>query len=73
MNVIGEMRSARLVTGVVLSRRLELRGNIRSVPQEPHFLPRANRDRSLFDGDSHGPFELMKCQHEPALPGRGHD
>jgi hypothetical protein len=70
VNVIGEVRRARQEAGVRFSR--EPGGDIRCVPQEPHFLARADGDRAGLHGDAHGPLELVERQREPAVPGRHH-
>ena len=72
LDVIGEVGGARQEAGVKLSRVLELGGDIRSVPQEPHFLARADGDRSGLDDNAHGSLELVKRQRKSAFPGRHH-
>jgi hypothetical protein len=72
LDVTGEVGRARQEAGVMVSDGLELAGNVRGIPQKPHLLARADGDRSRLDRDTHGALELMKCQHQPALPGR-HD
>ena len=72
LDVTGEVGRARQEAGVMVSDGLELAGNVRGIPQKPHLLARADGDRSRLDGDTRGPLELMKRQHQPPLPGR-HD
>src|SRR5207249_2888002 len=51
--IAGNVARPRQKTGVVLAGRLDPRGNVWGIPQQPHLLACADRQPPRIDGESH--------------------